>query len=92
VHGPTQGEIRLQDQPVQFASPRDALDRGIATVYQDLAMVPLMSATEVAVPGAPQHCIRVLMLWNTSRSQQEVVHVYLRGATALRPDLKERRS
>ena len=29
--------------PVQFSSPRDALDRGIATVYQDLAMVPLMS-------------------------------------------------
>ncbi|MDP3768486.1 MAG: chorismate mutase [Dehalococcoidia bacterium] len=56
------------------------------------AMVPLMSATEVAVPGAPERCIRVLMLWNTSRSQEEVVHVYLRGATALRPDLKERRS
>ena len=30
-------------QPVHFSSPRDALDRGIATVYQDLAMVPLMS-------------------------------------------------
>ncbi|MGH6929771.1 MAG: ATP-binding cassette domain-containing protein, partial [Dongiaceae bacterium] len=43
VHGPTEGEIRLQDQPVRFASPRDALDRGIATVYQDLATVPLMS-------------------------------------------------
>jgi simple sugar transport system ATP-binding protein len=26
-------------------SPRDALDRGIATVYQDLAMIPLMSIT-----------------------------------------------
>jgi len=56
------------------------------------AMVPVMSATEVAVPGALQRCIRVLMLWNTPRSQEEVVHVYLRGATALRPDLKERRS
>jgi simple sugar transport system ATP-binding protein len=43
VHGPTRGEIRLNDQPVAFASPRDALDRGIATVYQDLATVPLMS-------------------------------------------------
>lgn len=56
------------------------------------SMVPLMSATEVAVPGALQRCIRALMLWNTPRSQEEVVHVYLRGATALRPDLKERRS
>jgi simple sugar transport system ATP-binding protein len=43
VHTPTKGEIRLGDQPVAFASPRDALDRGIATVYQDLATVPLMS-------------------------------------------------
>ena len=42
VHGATKGEIRLQDRPVQFASPRDALDRGIATVYQDLATAPLM--------------------------------------------------
>ena len=33
----------LDGQPVSFSSPRDALDRGIATVYQDLAMVPLMS-------------------------------------------------
>lgn len=54
--------------------------------------VPLLSASEMAVPGALARCIRVLMLWNTPRSQEEVVHVYLRGATALRPDLKERRS
>jgi len=45
VHNPTKGEIRLQDQPVHFTSPRDALDRGIATVYQDLATVPLMSVS-----------------------------------------------
>lgn len=55
------------------------------------SMVPLISATEVAVPGSPQRCIRVLMFWNTTRSQEQVVHTYLRGATSLRPDLKERR-
>jgi simple sugar transport system ATP-binding protein len=33
----------VDGEPVSFASPREALDRGIATVYQDLAMVPLMS-------------------------------------------------
>ena len=43
VHPPSTGEIRVQDRPLLFASPRDALDRGIATVYQDLATVPLMS-------------------------------------------------
>ena len=43
VHAPTEGEIRVDGVPVTFASPRKALDLGIATVYQDLAMVPLMS-------------------------------------------------
>ncbi len=38
----TRGEFRVQGEPVRFASPREALDRGIATVYQDLAVVRLM--------------------------------------------------
>ena len=45
VHKPDEGEILLDGQPVVFESPRNALDRGIATVYQDLATVPLMSIT-----------------------------------------------
>ena len=45
VHQPTEGEIRLEGKRVQFESPRDALNHGIATVYQDLAMVSLMSVT-----------------------------------------------
>ncbi|HXF82057.1 MAG TPA: chorismate mutase [bacterium] len=55
-------------------------------------LVPLMSATEMAVPRAVARCIRVLMLWNTSRSQEQVVHIYLHGAATLRPDLQARRS
>lgn len=54
--------------------------------------VPLMSATEVGVPGSLPRCIRVLMLWNSTRSQEQVVHVYLRNAVALRPDLRAQRS
>ena len=45
VHQPTEGQILIDGQPVAMNSPRDALDRGIATVYQDLAMIPLMSIT-----------------------------------------------
>ncbi len=45
VHKPSEGEILLEGRPIVFESPRDALDRGIATVYQDLAMIPLMSIT-----------------------------------------------
>ena len=43
VHQPTEGTIRMSGEEVSFDSPRAALDHGIATVYQDLAMVPLMS-------------------------------------------------
>lgn len=43
VHKPSEGQYMVEGEPVDFNSPRDALDKGIATVYQDLAMVPLMS-------------------------------------------------
>ena len=45
VHKPSEGEFYYEGKPVVFSSPRDALDAGIATVYQDLALVPLMSVT-----------------------------------------------
>jgi simple sugar transport system ATP-binding protein len=41
VHQPTRGTLLLDGEEVTFRSPRDAIDRGIATVYQDLAMIPL---------------------------------------------------
>ncbi|MCY4005988.1 MAG: ATP-binding cassette domain-containing protein [Rhodobacteraceae bacterium] len=43
VHQPTHGEILFEGQVMEFADPRDAIAAGIATVYQDLAMIPLMS-------------------------------------------------
>ena len=43
VHQPDEGELLIDGEPVRLRGPRDALDRGIATVYQDLAMIPLMS-------------------------------------------------
>ncbi|HVV12992.1 ATP-binding cassette domain-containing protein [Amycolatopsis sp.] len=42
LHAHDAGEYKVDGQPVRFGSPREALDRGIATVYQDLAVVPLM--------------------------------------------------
>jgi len=45
VHKPTTGELLIEGKPMVFNSPRDALDAGIATVYQDLAMIQLMSVT-----------------------------------------------
>jgi simple sugar transport system ATP-binding protein len=43
VHAPDQGELLIEGEPVSFGGPRDARARGIATVFQDLATVPLMS-------------------------------------------------
>jgi simple sugar transport system ATP-binding protein len=43
VHQHDAGRFLVDGEEVRFASPRDALERGIATVYQDLAVVPLMS-------------------------------------------------
>ncbi|WP_157014312.1 ATP-binding cassette domain-containing protein [Mesorhizobium xinjiangense] len=45
VHQATKGEMLVDGKTVRFSSPRGALDAGIATVYQDLAMIPLMSVT-----------------------------------------------
>jgi simple sugar transport system ATP-binding protein len=43
VHEPDGGTLAVDGQPVRFKAPRDALDAGIATVYQDLSVMPLMS-------------------------------------------------
>jgi simple sugar transport system ATP-binding protein len=43
VHTPTKGQIYFEGQPVHIGSPHDARALGIETVYQDLALVPLIS-------------------------------------------------
>jgi simple sugar transport system ATP-binding protein len=45
VYEPDGGSILTDGQTVRFGSPRDALDAGIATVYQDLSVLPLMSVS-----------------------------------------------
>src|SRR5437762_12789448 len=42
LHQPSTGTYEVDGAPVTFSSPREALERGIATMYQDLAVVPLM--------------------------------------------------
>ncbi|GAA4184135.1 ATP-binding cassette domain-containing protein [Shinella granuli] len=45
VYKPSGGEVLVEGVPTLFQSPRDAMTAGIATVYQDLAMIPLMSVS-----------------------------------------------
>lgn len=51
------------------------------------SQVPMMCAREIPVPGSLPRVIRVLVHWNTERVQDEIIHVYLREAVKLRPDL-----
>ena len=52
AHEPSAGEVRLFGKPVQFESPHDALQQGIATIYQDLAIAPSMSIWQNVFMGA----------------------------------------
>lgn len=51
--------------------------------------VPLLCTNEIDVPGALPQCIRILVNWNTDRPQNEIVHIYIREAERLRPDLSQ---
>jgi len=81
-------------QPEDIASALFTVTDDIASAYPALAarqmgwtQVPMMCAREIPVMGSLQLCIRVLIHWNTDKTQSEITHVYLRGAVKLRPDL-----
>lgn len=48
--------------------------------------VALLCTHELDVPGSLRRCIRVLLHWNTNKRPDEIAHVYIREAVALRPD------
>jgi chorismate mutase len=50
-------------------------------------LVPMLCAREIPVPNSLARVIRVLVHWNTELPQNEIIHVYLRDAVTLRPDL-----
>jgi chorismate mutase len=62
------------------AFPADAARAGLGWTE-----VPLICGREIPVPGALGMCIRVLVAWNTAKSQKEIRHAFLRGAKTLRP-------
>jgi chorismate mutase len=60
--------------------PADAARAGLGWTE-----VPLICGREIPVPGALAMCVRVLIAWNTPKSQKEIRHAFLRGARSLRP-------
>jgi chorismate mutase len=53
-------------------------------------LVPLMGSVEMDAQGGLPLCIRLMVLANTDKGQDEIVHVYLNDAAVLRPDLVQR--
>ena len=72
-----------------FTTTSDLSSTFPAEAARELGMhqVPLLCASEIPVPGSMPRCIRVLLHGNTTKPQSEIVHVYLRDAQRLRPDV-----
>ena len=51
--------------------------------------VALLCGHEMAVPGGLERCVRILLHWNTTLPASAVEHVYIHGASNLRPDRRE---
>jgi len=71
VHKATKGEIYFEGKPMNFDRPRDAINAGIATVYQDLAMIPLMSVSRNFFMGnEPLRRVGPLKLFDHERANE----------------------
>jgi chorismate mutase len=89
--------IRLNGiQPQDVASVIFSVTRDLNAEFPALAArqlgwleVPLLCTYELDVPGALPRCVRMLVHWNTKKTQDEIVHVYIKDAVKLRPDLSE---
>ena len=69
VHKPDRGEIIVEGNKTIFDSPKDALDMGIGTVYQDLALISLMSVTRNFFMGRePQKGLPFLKTFDIEKS------------------------
>ncbi len=81
--------------PADLASAFFTLTNDLRATYPALAArdlpgwenVPLLCSQELPVPTGMPRCLRVLLHWNTTRSQKEICHVYLGETAKLRPDL-----
>jgi chorismate mutase len=85
-----ENEIRTEDiVSVFFTLTPDLNAEFPAFAARDMGWtrVPLLCAAEISVPGSMPRCLRILMHVQTSRSGDEIRHVYLGETALLRPDL-----
>lgn len=77
---------------IQFSLTTDlnSVFPAVAARQLGMADVPLICYHEIPVPGSLQKVVRALLHVNTTKSQKEIKHIYLREAVKLRPDLSNR--
>lgn len=87
---------RNEIDPADVASAVFTVTRDVNAEFPALAArqmgwldVPLLCGYEVEVPGSLGLCIRILLHWNTPKSQKDIHHVYIHKAISLRPDLSK---
>jgi chorismate mutase len=75
----------------QFTVTKDLYSEFPALAARQLGWieVPLLCGYEITVEKSLPRCIRVLLHWNTEKSQSEIQHFYLHDAVKLRPDLSK---
>ena len=87
-----QNEIDTEDlASAQFTVTKDLQAEFPALAARQLGWleVPLLCGYEITVERSLPRCIRVLLLWNTEKTQSEIQHFYLHDAIKLRPDLSK---
>ena len=74
-----------------FTATADVTSIFPATAIREIGFgaVPLLCAAEIPVPGSMPLCIRVLLHVHSTRSRDDMHHVYLHGAQGLRDDLPD---
>lgn len=87
---------RNEIDPVDVASAVFTVTKDLNAEFPALAArqmgwldVPLLCGYEVEVPGSLSLCVRIMLHWNTTKSQKEIQHVYIHDAVSLRPDLSK---
>lgn len=85
-------EIETKDISFAIFTLTSDLNAGFPAKYARLNcgfnLVPMMCYQELDVPNSLKMCLRILLNINTNKTQDEIKHIYLKGASVLRGDLK----
>ena len=86
---PSAGTMTLRGEPVRFGSPHDALQKGVATIYQDLALAPRLSVAENVFMGAELTRRVGFVHWLDKARMREEAKRYLGRLSVSLPDMRQ---